>query len=278
MSSILTEQGLRSAEGGVGPVDERPLTDEERKLVNRLFSDPFSFPQTFKTWLIAFLEGSDLTLPLGSVNGLLGLIGAQGGGSPGVFGLLPAGMLFPFAGTAPPNGTLWADGSTRNRTDYERLYQAIGTQWGNGNGSPGSFSLPDYRERMLMGAGPRYGVASTDGRIVSQRGPSHFHMIGQTTSADGTHSHGGSVGGVGDHTHSYQYPIGTNIQQGTQGAITFVVNAVTGATSGGGGAHGHGLSIDGVGPHTHYLSGPTSGQGGAQDQPAYGACLVIINY
>jgi hypothetical protein len=55
--------------GGSGG-DDRPLTDSEFQLVQRLFSDPFSFPLSFKTWLVSYLEASDMILPQSSVEGL----------------------------------------------------------------------------------------------------------------------------------------------------------------------------------------------------------------
>jgi hypothetical protein len=50
--------------------DTRPLTDDERKLLNRLLSDPTVYPLTFKNWLIPFLEASDMDLPVLAVHGL----------------------------------------------------------------------------------------------------------------------------------------------------------------------------------------------------------------
>lgn len=43
--------------------DTRPLDDREWQQVQRLFSDPFSFPLEFKTWLKGFIETADITLP-----------------------------------------------------------------------------------------------------------------------------------------------------------------------------------------------------------------------
>lgn len=49
---------------------DQPLTKREEEMLTRLFSDPTKYPMTLKTWLVAWLEQSDLTIPLGSVNGL----------------------------------------------------------------------------------------------------------------------------------------------------------------------------------------------------------------
>lgn len=50
--------------------DTRPLTDRERQLLTRLLSDPTVYPFTFKDWLIAYLETSDMDLPINTVHGL----------------------------------------------------------------------------------------------------------------------------------------------------------------------------------------------------------------
>lgn len=55
--------------------DSRPLTDQERKQLTRLLSDPTLYPQTFKTWIVPFLEASDMDLPMQVVHGLLEQLG-----------------------------------------------------------------------------------------------------------------------------------------------------------------------------------------------------------
>lgn len=62
--------------------------------------------------------------------------------------VLPAGIVSPYAGSAAPNGYLLCDGSAINRTDYARLFSAIGTAYGAGNGST-TFNLPDLRGRVV---------------------------------------------------------------------------------------------------------------------------------
>lgn len=50
---------------------EGVLNDRERALLARLFSDPQNYPQPFKTWLVAYVEGSEIDLPMQSIHGLL---------------------------------------------------------------------------------------------------------------------------------------------------------------------------------------------------------------
>lgn len=51
--------------------DTRPLTDRERQVLTRLLSDPTVYPLVFKDWIVAYLETSDIDLPMTNVHGLL---------------------------------------------------------------------------------------------------------------------------------------------------------------------------------------------------------------
>jgi microcystin-dependent protein len=62
--------------------------------------------------------------------------------------LLPAGMVAPFAGSAAPEGYLLCDGSAISRTGYARLFTAISTAYGTGDGST-TFNIPDLRGRVV---------------------------------------------------------------------------------------------------------------------------------
>lgn len=83
--------------------------------------------------------------------------------------LVPPGVIFPYAGPIPPTGWLLADGSAVSRTVYARLFTAIGTTYGAGDGST-TFNLPELRGEFLRGldngrgvdAGRVLGTAQTD--------------------------------------------------------------------------------------------------------------------
>ena len=70
---------------------------------------------------------------------------ATGGGT-----FLPAGLIFPYAGSTVPTGWLECDGSSYSNTAYPALFAAIGTTWGSG---AGTFNVPDFRDRVPIGAG-----------------------------------------------------------------------------------------------------------------------------
>ena len=64
---------------------------------------------------------------------------------------VPAGIMQMFAGNTIPAGWLLCDGSAVSRTDYAKLFSAIGTTWGAGDGST-TFNLPNSIGRFAEGA------------------------------------------------------------------------------------------------------------------------------
>lgn len=71
--------------------------------------------------------------------------------------VVPPGVVFPYAGPIPPSGWLLADGSEVSRTTYARLFAAIGTTYGAGNGAT-TFNLPDLRGEFIRGLDNARGV------------------------------------------------------------------------------------------------------------------------
>lgn len=67
---------------------------------------------------------------------------------------VPIGGVVAFAGTniTPPTGYLKCNGSALSRTTYDKLFAAIGTTYGIGNGST-TFNVPDFRGMFLRGDG-----------------------------------------------------------------------------------------------------------------------------
>lgn len=64
---------------------------------------------------------------------------------------VPVGTVQMFAGNTIPAGWLLCDGSAVSRTDYAKLFSAIGTTWGAGDGST-TFNLPNSIGRFAEGA------------------------------------------------------------------------------------------------------------------------------
>lgn len=71
--------------------------------------------------------------------------------------VMPAGVVLPFAGPLPPTGWLLCDSSPVSRTLYPKLFAAIGTTYGVGNGST-TFNLPELRGEFVRGGDNGRGV------------------------------------------------------------------------------------------------------------------------
>ena len=91
-------------------------------------------------------------------------------------------LMWPTA--TAPSGFLLCNGALVSRSTYAALFAIVGTIFGAGDGST-TFTLPDYRDRMPVGAGTTYAAAVTGGNkdaiVVS-----HTHTA---TVTDPGHSH-----------------------------------------------------------------------------------------
>lgn len=205
-------------------------------------------------------------VPVGTTYLIVGAVSSTGAG-------LPAGAIQPYAGAAAPAGWLACDGTAVSRSTYSRLFAAIGTTWGAGNGST-TFNVPDLRGRAPIGAGTGAGLtaralAGSGGAetvtLTTATMPAHGHSFsggsaassgdhghassgdhGHGSSGDHSHSLSGSTGSDGDHSHS----VGN---QSTRSDILAGGGTTTAATGGG--------STGSDGSHSHSLSGSASSAG-----------------
>lgn len=171
-----------------------------------------------------------------------------GGGGSGE--RLPGEMVL-YAGSVAPAGWLICDGAEYSRTVYAALYAVIGVAAGSGDGAT-TFNVPDWRDRVPMGASSDKPIGSTGGQsqLDSSHLPAHTHTINHdhpsaNTSAGGNHDHntwhsnadGGSsstfreattTGRVNDnnlsnvagsHSHTYDLPAYTGVS-GSAGQAT----------------------------------------------------------
>lgn len=88
----------------------------------------------------------------------------------------PTGTVIAFAGGSIPDGYLLCDGTEVIRTMYEDLFDVIGCDFGDGNGST-TFNLPDLRGEFIRGLDNNRGVDPnrTLGSSQSQSLQSHSH-------------------------------------------------------------------------------------------------------
>jgi hypothetical protein len=82
----------------------RPLTEEEKQQIVRLFSEPMEFPNEYRSWVKNYIETVGIQLPRSSI---VGLKQATTTTARQVLDeRLPPGSVFLFAGEEPPPGTV----------------------------------------------------------------------------------------------------------------------------------------------------------------------------
>ncbi len=129
------------------------------------------------------------------------------------------GDLIPSAASSRP-GCLLCDGAAISRTQYADLFNAIGSNYGAGDGLT-TFNIPDFRGRSFLGAGQGTAADSTVWNLGQQptsgAGGEQAHAL--SISEMPAHNHGvtdpGHAHGVTDpgHTHNLYRDVstGTNV-------------------------------------------------------------------
>ena len=129
----------------------------------------------------------------------------------GLGSAIPSGVAFPYAGKTVPSGFMACNGGTISRTTYAKLFAAIGTAWGAGDGST-TFKLPDWRNRTVMGAN----TASEVGTYLESGAPNitgthggHAFKYGDRYNTEGAY-YGMDInnGGAGDSGNTSVYQMG----------------------------------------------------------------------
>ncbi|MEE9296561.1 MAG: phage tail protein [Phycisphaerae bacterium] len=185
--------------------------------------------------------------------------------------LVPAGAMLAFGGSTAPNGWLLCHGSAVGRTTFADLFAAIGTAYGNGNGST-TFHLPDMRGRFLRGvSGTTANDPNRTTRTASNIGGSTGNNVG-SLQADATSRPNSNftTNSVSNHTH-FIHPAGSHSHSVDTATHTHVAQMRNGAATGGfptepraGSGSFLGLqSILGDGNHNHSL-----GSAAAHNHPA----------
>jgi microcystin-dependent protein len=153
-------------------------------------------------------------------------------------GVNPAGTIIMFGGTVTPTGYLFCDGSAVSRTTYATLFAAVGTAYGNGDGST-TFNVPQGQGVFMRGVDngfgndPDAGISDTVFQVlevtpeitwVPHKGwqlQSHGHGAAISNTAGGQ-SDSGSAGSVSPNPPIYA--AGDNYIQFTGGNQTNPVN------------------------------------------------------
>lgn len=135
-------------------------------------------------------------------------VGLQSGG------FVPTGTILAFAGLVAPTGFLACDGAAVSRAAYPRLFAAIGTSWGVGDGFS-TFNLPDLRGRAVIGSGQGTGLSA---RALASRGGEEAHALSAGELAPHAHNFSGTTGDdTPDHTHGYNGIAQGFLQSNTNG-------------------------------------------------------------
>ena len=136
-------------------------------------------------------EGGGLSFdnmqPSLAVNYLISPFGIYPHGGP-TGGVGTIGEIAAFAGNFEPGGWMFADGRLLAISEYETLFNVIGTTYG-GDGQT-TFALPDLRGRTIIGAGNGIALGQAGGSpettLTEAQMPTHDHSIpGDTTDAAG---------------------------------------------------------------------------------------------
>jgi microcystin-dependent protein len=98
------------------------------------------------------------------------------------------GEIRMFGGNFPPNGWMFCEGQLLAISEFETLFNLIGTTYG-GDGQT-NFALPDLRGRLPVHLGTNAGITFQIGELAgveqvtltTQQIPQHFHLL-QATAA-----------------------------------------------------------------------------------------------
>jgi hypothetical protein len=104
----------------------------------------------------------------------------------GGYEILPAGTIVAYGGASAPTGWLLCDATAVSRTTYARLFAAIGTGYGIGDGST-TFNVPEMRDRQPLGKGTNNATLGATGTAAGASGAiTSSNITGILTGASNT--------------------------------------------------------------------------------------------
>ncbi|MBR0643977.1 phage tail protein [Plastoroseomonas hellenica] len=222
---------------------------------------------------------------IADIDGLQATLGTLGNATSQALDMF-VGFSFNFNGAALPPGFLWEDGANHSRVTYAKLFAAIGTRFGPGDGV-NTFAVPDSRGRIDIGRDDMGGVAA--GRVTSGGSgiaantlgaaggsqylqahahgvsdPGHAHAIADPGHSHGVndpgHAHTAWTDAQGHHDHALPQSIAAYGLTGGNGGL-FQHTGLNGSyRTEAGGSHGHNVGIGGAGTGI-WLNGSGTGIG-----------------
>lgn len=194
----------------------------------------------------------------------------------GTFNYIPSGVIQMWPTATAPSGFLLCNGASVSTSTYANLFSAIGYTFG---GSGASFLLPDYRNRMPIGAGTIAGIAITGGSANAVV-VTHNHTA-SSGNQSANHSHSGTTGGMNANNPHNHYQGGRTFDDPTQplqvqaGGSAAIGNQYTQNTDIN---HGHDFTTGGVSAdHNHAITVNDAGVTGVNaNLPPYLGIAFII--
>jgi microcystin-dependent protein len=116
------------------------------------------------------------------------------------FKMPPVGTVLCYGGSKLPDDYLSCNGANVCRRKYHKLFKAIGTIYGSGNGCT-TFTLPDLRGRVVVGCGSGTDLTS---RSLGDASGEEYHTL--TIPEIPSHNHTGTTTTDGSHNHSITDP------------------------------------------------------------------------
>ena len=141
------------------------LTVEQRvQRIEQMLKDPTKLPGELQGWIVTFLEGSGVQLPISQIVGAVTIF-------PGLIAptcVVPAGLTGSRKWWA---AGLLCNGTTLVRTKWPQLFQAISTRYNTGGEAGTDFRIPNFRGRRLTDRQGRHELH--DGRVGRRRDQPH---------------------------------------------------------------------------------------------------------
>lgn len=137
--------------------------------------------------------------------------------------IVPTGAVTMWATATLPNGWLACNGQAVSRSTYAALFTVLGTSYGAGDGST-TFNLPNFNDRMPIGAGSIAALAGTGGSKDATL-VAHTHTYSGNTAGmnqNQAHSHSASDSG---HYHDFNTNPGGGPILFTQGTVGYAPQA-----------------------------------------------------
>jgi microcystin-dependent protein len=252
-------------DGGVDQTASSDLTERDRDMIGRLFSNPLFIPKVFKTWLINFLESADFTLSAAQLTidpltrsrldgadaaaAAAASDAAVAAAAAAAVATVPVGAYLDYDGATDPSDPrfLIADGRSVLRSAYPAYFTLIGTRYGAADGT--HFNIGNAQERVIVA----YKSGSAEFGTLGGTGGEKTHALiaAEQASLPVTGTFSGTSDNPGNHTHpsienegSPAYMNGTDLTAffddvtGGGGAHTHAVSgSISGTATGGGGGH-----------------------------------------